>query len=200
MNKTKLTDGPHKLSGVCNAIFHVGWDGENEVNGYIFVIDGVNYAIYEDPDDGYRSFGCFFETEQKCTNTFPPQDVIIESYDTDWRLDSDGFNEEKESGIKILNPDNRLLILDIGTMWYDEYYPCAVMCYRPENLPINQNISMTYHELGNLISLVGAMITSGDNSFKRGCDILTTDANLSPELVRHIISVVQANRSIINYK
>ena len=125
------------LSGFCEATFNVGC-GE-ETDGYIIQIDGKNYAAYRDPDDGYRSYGTFLKTDKECTRTFPPQEVIMaEIYDEggdNW------YEEPKQSGIILKNPDTREIILDVSTVWYDSYYPVGCCSWHPENLPVNQKVS-----------------------------------------------------------
>ena len=62
-----LENGIVKLSGFCETTFYVGWDNDKPVDGFIVQINGVNYGTYVDPDDGYRSYGSFFETDKPCT-------------------------------------------------------------------------------------------------------------------------------------
>lgn len=134
----ELENGIHLLSGVSDTTVHCGYEDDDPVNGYIIRIDETNYCIYEDPDDGYRSYGVFHETDERCTNTFPPQEVMVEVYNTGW-IEEDDYYESKQEGMKITNPKDGSLILEIGTKWYDSYYPMAYCEYHPENLPINKD-------------------------------------------------------------
>ena len=131
-----IENGVHYLSGISPATFSTGWD--EEIEGYVVQIDGQNYGIYSDPDDGYRSYGCWFPTDIQCTNTFPPQKVLVEQIDTDWEYeDEEDCYPTKRCGLYITNEEHEL-ILHIGTVWYDSYYPMATFEYHPENLPINK--------------------------------------------------------------
>lgn len=125
-----------KFSGFCEATFEAGMYYE-KVDGFIIQIDGVNYAAYVDPYDGYRSYSAFFETNQPCTNTFPPQEVI-------WQVKNDGNydncsdEEPRSEMLYLLNPTTKETILEAGTIWYDSYYPMGVCFFNPEAMPINK--------------------------------------------------------------
>ena len=133
----ELKDGIVKLSGFCEATFYVGWDNDEPVDGFIVQINGVNWGAYVDPDDGYRSYGSFFETDEPCTNTFPPQDVLLEQVDDgggyDW------YEEPKMSMLYLANPTTKEIVLEVGTMWYDSYYPMGRCYFNPLALPINKS-------------------------------------------------------------
>lgn len=136
----KLENGIHLFSGISDTTVSCGYGDRESANGYIVQIDGANYCIYEDPDDGYRSYGVFCETAEECTNTFKPQKVMVEVYDTGWEEQED-YGEYKRAGVKITNPNDGSLILEIATQWYDSYYPMACLSYHPENMPINKQES-----------------------------------------------------------
>lgn len=126
-----------KLSGFCDATFYTGWNNDEPVDGFIVQIDGVNYGAYVDPDDGYRSYGAFFETDKPCTNTFPPQEVLLMATE-----DEGGYNwyeKPKISALYLVNPVTKEKILEAGTIWYDSYYPMGRCYFNPEALPINKN-------------------------------------------------------------
>lgn len=132
----ELKDGIVKLSGFCEATFYVGWDNDEPVDGCIVQINGKNYGAYVDPDDGYRSYGSFFETDKPCTNTFPPQDVLLERVEDNG---GDDLYEEPKRGILTLaNPATKEVILEVGTLWYDSYYPMGRCYFNPAAMPINQ--------------------------------------------------------------
>ena len=126
-----------KLSGFCEATFYTGWNNDEPVEGFIVQIDGVNYGAYVDPDDGYRSYGAFFETDKPCTNTFPPQEVLMVV-----AQDEGGYDwceEPKKEILRLINPTTGEEILEAGTVWYDSYYPMGRCYFNPEALPINNN-------------------------------------------------------------
>lgn len=132
----ELKDGIVKLSGFCETTFYVGWDNDTPVDGFIIQINGVNYAAYVDPDDGYRSYGSFFETDKPCTNTFPPQDVLLKIVNNEG-----GKEEPRKCMVLLVNPLTKEVILEAGTVWYDSYYPMGRCYFNPVAMPINQEKS-----------------------------------------------------------
>lgn len=124
-----------KFSGFCEATFEAGMYYDN-VDGFIVQLDGKNYGCHIDPDDGYRSYGTFFETDQPCTNTFQPQEVILRQVEEEGGYD---YNEEpKTSMMYLINPATKETILEAGTIWYDSYYPMGICNFNPEAMPINK--------------------------------------------------------------
>lgn len=131
-----LKNGKVILTGFCDATFHVGWNNNEEVDGHIVQINGKNYGCCVDPDDGYRSYGSFFETDMPCTNTFPPQEVEYEEV-----CEEGGYNwyeDPKRSGMMLSNILTKEVVLYVSTVWYDSYYPMGHVEWHPENLPINK--------------------------------------------------------------
>ena len=124
-----------KLSGFCEATFNCGWGGEDQVEGFIVQLDGKNYGCYRDPDDGYRSYGSFFETDKPCTRTFEPQSVIYVNINDEGG--DDWYEDPKYKGILLKNSKDEI-ILEVSTTWYDSYYPIGHCSWNPQNLPINQ--------------------------------------------------------------
>ena len=129
----ELKDGIVKLSGFCEATFEFY---DEKVDGFIVQINGTNYGACLDPDDGYRSYGAFFETNQPCTNTFPPQDVELERIDD--KGGYDWYEEPRKTMLYLGNPATKEVILEVGTIWYDSYYPMGRCHFNPEALPINK--------------------------------------------------------------
>ena len=132
-----IPDGKHTLSGVCEINVACGFDGEDIVDGLCLTIDGKNYIAYSDPDDGYRSYGCFHEDdkyEQK--NKFPGQEVMVSNEDWD-ECDADQY-EHTGNAVRIYNIDTHELIFECGTINDDSYYPVGFWHYSPEYLPINK--------------------------------------------------------------
>lgn len=116
-----IQPGKHYFSGIDTSIV----DG---INYCLFILDGVTYKAWEDPDDGYRSWTNFEESNEKVKFKFPRQEVIL----------IEDENNEREY-IKMYNPKNGKLILRIETDYWDEYYPVACFEYHPENMEINKN-------------------------------------------------------------
>jgi hypothetical protein len=126
-----IKQGRGFLEGICDYVRKGHYDYDEDCNGYIFRLNGQNYAIWENPSDGYRSYCEIEPTDLPCKNTFPPQEVFVRLYD-----EQDGCT--KDNGILIYNMDDASLILKLGTDNYDDYYPTARMEFHPENLPINR--------------------------------------------------------------
>ena len=131
------------LSGVSLVNYKMD-DYDDEYSQYeeavLLTIDGKNYIAMTDPDDGYRSYGCFFETEKyRQTNAFPPQRVFVKNiYDTSFEEESQMYYQYE--GIEIYNMSGEN-ILRVGTDISDAYYPMACFKYNPQNLPINKQVS-----------------------------------------------------------
>lgn len=139
MEELELKDGIVKLSGFCEATFYVGWNNDEPVDGFVIQIDGVNYAAYEDPDDGYRSYGSFHKTDKPCTNTFPPQEVLLERVKEEGKNGLDEEPEPEREMLYLANPVTKEVILEVGTTWYDSYYPMGRCFFNPAAMPINKN-------------------------------------------------------------
>lgn len=133
----ELKNGIVRLSGFCETTFYVGINNDEPVDGFIMVINGINYAAYVDPDDGYRSYGAFFQTDKPCTNTFPAQELLLETADSlggyDW------YEDPKRQLTLLKNPETGETVLQVGTTWYDSYYPMGVCYFNPKAMPINKN-------------------------------------------------------------
>jgi len=113
----ELKPGTYMLSGVDYIPSDCG-------TGVVITLDGVSYRADEDLYDGYRSYaGGFKMTNTKPTNTFPPQKVTL-SYESKYDI--------------LALRSNGARVLEVGTDYSDDWYPCAIFHYWPENLPINQ--------------------------------------------------------------
>lgn len=151
-NYDVISRGWHMLSGFCDTTFKDDYSDE-ELNALIVRIDDKNYLCYEDPDDGYRSHSEFDVTDKECTNTFPPQRVMVMHYDR-------GRSGYKDCGIEVYNPDFEL-ILRVGTDNYDDYYPMAVWEWHPENLPINKGVHKLEYKMPGELSMKIHQIING---------------------------------------
>lgn len=113
----KLRDlkGIHWLSGV-----------EAKSDAILFTLDGINYLVEEDPDDGWRSYHKkIIVSKTSPKNTFPPQKV-------EGRMVGG-----EDNIIQFFNTDTNKIVLEMGTANYDDWYPCCVLRWYPENLTIN---------------------------------------------------------------
>jgi hypothetical protein len=124
--------GEHELSGVDTTTERVKQYGDyyEDCEVVRFVIDGKTYKATEDPDDGYRSYLKELEvTDEKVTNSFPPQKVIGKMKDdSEW---------EKNDTIQFIDATTGKVVLEAGTDNTDDYYPYCVLHWSPENLAIN---------------------------------------------------------------
>ena len=105
-----------------------------EEGGYIsFTLDGITFTAIEDPDDGYRSYlmDGLDISEKKCTNTFPPVDVVCRMVEQDkyWGECSVLVFEDVRTHKRVLA---------IGTAYTDDHRPCCAMEYHPGNFYYNE--------------------------------------------------------------
>lgn len=128
-----ISKGKHFLSGVSMVSFHDTMT-EEYLDGILLTIDGINYIAYTDPNDGWRSYGCFKETTMKQKFTFPKQVINVEVTKENG-VDESGWSIDKE--FMTFTNDNGDIILKIGTDYTDTWYPMAISEYYPQNLPIN---------------------------------------------------------------
>lgn len=156
-----IPDGWHQLSGFCDCQIMQSDIGDERLDALIIRIDEENYLCYKDPCDGYRSLSELRKTDKECTNTFPPQRVMVKHYD-----------RQGNKGIEFYSPDFDLILL-IGTDNYDDYYPCAVYEWHPEHLPINKGIHKPdYMMPGELTVKVQQLQAKGDISVGEITDII----------------------------
>lgn len=123
--------GKHEISGLDSFTIESS-DERYDISGYRFVLDGVTYAIREDIDDGYRSYcGDLTLSNDKVRYNFPPQSVVAKIS----KKDKNG----KKYVLEFFDAITNKIVLAIGTVYYDSYYPCCHMEWHPENLFINQS-------------------------------------------------------------
>jgi hypothetical protein len=85
----------------------------------------------EDPDDGYRSYCNELEiTDRHVTNRFSPIEVTCKMRPND--------DYEVNDVLEIYDAITRKLIIALGTMNTDDYYPWCEFEYNPENMILNQ--------------------------------------------------------------
>lgn len=132
-----ISNGLHYLSGIGHSTKH-NWDG-TEINVNLFCIDDKTYGVYEDPDDGWRSYGRLEEVDDKCQYTFPPQSIKVVNEKVYNETDYGIYTEyEDKFIIHIYDAINGKEVLVVGTDYSDDYYPLAIFNYTPENLEINK--------------------------------------------------------------
>lgn len=123
--------GIHTLTGVeLNRPFQlIKYGFREDTLATVFQLDGINYIAIIDPDDGYRSYLCdeLETTDQAPRTTFPPIEVFAKLNTRDM------FGDESEV-LELYDIRNSKLIFMIGTENVDDYYPCAVSAFYPENI------------------------------------------------------------------
>jgi len=115
-------------------------DFSTEVGGYYpdeectvcrFRLDGVLYAAYEDPEDGYRS--CMKELvivkNNLSKNIFDPIDVMCRY--------NNGTEYYESDILEIVDIVTGKIILEVGTDHYEDYYPLFVARFDPTAMCLN---------------------------------------------------------------
>lgn len=96
-------------------------------DGVCFILDDKKYQIYTDGADGYRSYiSELFEEDIECRNMIPSEPVLITEN-----------KDEHHEGISIYSMNGKK-IAEIYTDKFDNWYPCAICNWYPENLTINE--------------------------------------------------------------
>lgn len=125
--------GNHTISGVDYGTKVLNNFGDEEDSEYVtFVLDDVAFTAIEDPEDGYRSC-CEDLIMNPCGtvhNTFNPIKVVCKM--------RDNSDYEENDVLEVYDAKTSKLILAIGTMNTDDYYPYFCFEYNPENMICNQ--------------------------------------------------------------
>lgn len=128
----EIKEGRHILSGIGDYAKQLG-DYEEDPEAVVLQIDGINYGFYVGPSDGYRSYSEVEElSDFKCQHTFSPQFVDLEIEETPRPYDDYDYI------LKFKDAINGKIVLEVGTEFANDYYPCAVFRWFPENLEINR--------------------------------------------------------------
>lgn len=109
------------------------WGNFEDCQCINFALDGKTYTAIEDPDDGYRSsLNKIIESDEKIENVFAPTEVMV-SY-----REKNEYGEGECEILDFVDIKNGKRVLEIGTDYTDDYYPCFIACWTPENLSINE--------------------------------------------------------------
>lgn len=131
--------GEHMLSGVDITTESTN-DYYDNVDATVvrFILDGITYKATENPSDGYRSYCSeIVICDDKVSNTFPEHKVIGKMNTGD---NSGNYGGENHI-IEFYDAETKGVVLEIGTSNSDDYYPCAVIHWTPENLELNQAVN-----------------------------------------------------------
>lgn len=125
--------GKHLLSGVQYGKSEKGEYDYDEPSTVDFILDGKILSVIEDPDDGYRSSMKEIVIDREgliITNTFKPVEVI-----GTFRQNS---NYEDNDVVDFVDSITGKIVLSVGTVNTNDYYPYFVGEFKPENLCSNQ--------------------------------------------------------------
>jgi len=134
--------GKHKLSGVDRLFDYRNLDlrfGPTDV--FRFVLDGKTYTAVEDPEDGWRSaLQELYISDDPVANQFPPIEVVA-TLETgrrlrDW-LGRDIGNEHEL--LQLHDARNGKLIMEVGTIYVNDYYPEFVAWFDPTGMYVNDD-------------------------------------------------------------
>lgn len=124
--------GVHELSGVdretisAQSSYGSGYPYE-DCQVLNFTLDGITYTACEDPEDGYRSSMRDLATSDKPTkNTFAPVKVVGQMKDGEPEL------------LELRDYTTGKIVIEVGTDKSEDYYPCFVANFSPENMACNQ--------------------------------------------------------------
>jgi hypothetical protein len=120
------------LSGVNMELHKATWgDGYEDSSVINFCLDGVIYSAIEDPQDGYRS--SLSEIRKVLDVTFPmqlfPSTNLVDAI---WQEPRDGNDV-----VEFIDVSSGKTVLEVGTRHTDDYYPCFVSAFHPQNMAIN---------------------------------------------------------------
>lgn len=126
-----ITIGKHYLSGVERGV-EIATNGyDSDADTLSFILDGEVYTVIENPDDGYRSsMRELIKSDAKISNTFPPIEVLV--------IEREDSNYESCDILDFIDVITGKIILSIGTDNTDDWYPCFVANWSPEDMCLNQ--------------------------------------------------------------
>ena len=110
-----------------------GWLGNFENCQVVrFRLDGVAYTAMEDPDDGYRSrMSGLAVSSGEMKNVFHPVRVIA-------RHRTKGSFGYLDDVLELVDAKTGGVVLEVGTVSTDGYYPCFVASFHPEEMATNR--------------------------------------------------------------
>ena len=130
--------GPHMLSGVQPGVRPKAIDDRygEDANTLTVVLDGIAYAVVEDPDDGYRSSMGDIQIVDvtEVTNTFAPVAVIAAM------RDPQVSKYQVDDVLDVTDVATGKIVLSLGTGNTHDYYPYFVADWSPENLSLNASV------------------------------------------------------------
>lgn len=96
-----------------------------------FRLNGVAYTAIENPEDGYRSsMDSLFVSDEPMQNVFPPIRVIARKKENERYSINDT--------LQLVDAVTGLVVVEVGTDNTDDYYPCFVSYFSPQNMVTNE--------------------------------------------------------------
>lgn len=100
-----------------------------------FRLDGVAYTAIEDPSDGYRSsLESLLVSDEPMQNVFPPIKVIARKKENERYSINDT--------LQLVDALTGKVVVEVGTDNTDDYYPCFVSYFAPENMATNEGLAV----------------------------------------------------------
>lgn len=122
--------GVHRLAGAERHTLASSYSDYDRTSAITFVLDGIPFTFVEDPIDGYRSMLDRVEVgNYVVNNVFEPIMINIVMEEDEKFIGLCFYLDEKE---KV--EENK--IAEIGTNYFDDYYPCFVDEWRPERIGV----------------------------------------------------------------
>lgn len=135
----ELLVGEHTLDAVDESTEQTKYWGDRlqDANCLRFRLDGKVYVALEDPDDGYRSaMEKLFVMDGDMKNVFPPVKVRArickQTGEPPWA--------NAATILELVDVANGKVILKVGTDAEDDYYPCFVASWLPQNMAQNEGV------------------------------------------------------------
>ncbi len=134
----KALAGEHLLDAVDFSNEQVKTWGEQYEDCQVmrFRLDGNVYVANEDPSDGYRSHMKDLTIAEDATmkNTFAPVLVV-------GRHREKGNYGDIDDVLELIDTGTGKVVLEVGTKNTDDYYPCFVASFHPENMTPNATVN-----------------------------------------------------------
>jgi hypothetical protein len=128
--------------------------GVAEANDHMYIkLDDNVYDFYNDPDDGYRSYGCM----QGIANPDDYKDLMFNLEHTPLEVDVEEIDESRRDtvfgecfkGIQIYGSEGLESrtgepICRVGTDYSDDYYPCSVSQFDSKEATLVHKLQFEY--------------------------------------------------------
>ena len=116
-----------KLTGVGAESVKVGRD--EDATHFSVILNNQCYTVMEDPSDGYRSSmrEIWVTKGASIKNRFPACEVTGRK-----------CTDEHDDTVELVDTTTGKVVIEFGTSNTDDYYPCFVGNFQPENMLVNE--------------------------------------------------------------